>query len=57
MVSTDIPARFHYPACDTAKPYMAWIMDGRYNPPAFLRWFENAWIAAGRTGSSTRPRC
>ena len=21
--------------------YIAWIMDGRYNPPAWLRWFEN----------------
>ncbi len=20
--------------------YMAWIMDGKYNPPGFLRWFE-----------------
>ena len=21
--------------------YIAWIMEGRYNPPAWLRWFEN----------------
>ena len=20
--------------------YLAWIMDGRYHPPAWLRWFE-----------------
>ena len=29
--------------------YMAWIMDGRYNPPAFLRWFERRLDSGGQT--------
>jgi potassium-transporting ATPase potassium-binding subunit len=28
--------------------YMAWIMDGRYNPPAFLRWFEKRLDSGGQ---------
>jgi potassium-transporting ATPase potassium-binding subunit len=28
--------------------YMAWIMDGRYNPPAFLRWFEERLDSGGQ---------
>jgi K+-transporting ATPase ATPase A chain len=29
--------------------YMAWIMDGRYHPPAFLRWFEKRLDSGGQT--------
>jgi potassium-transporting ATPase potassium-binding subunit len=29
--------------------YMAWIMDGRYQPPAFLRWFEKRLDSGGQT--------
>jgi hypothetical protein len=28
--------------------YTAWIMDGRYNPPAFLRWFEKRLDSGGQ---------
>ena len=29
--------------------YMAWIMDGRYHPPAFLRWCEKRLDSGGQT--------
>ena len=29
--------------------YMAWIMDGRYHQPAFLRWFEKRLDSGGQT--------
>jgi len=28
--------------------YMAWIMDGRFEPPAFLRWFERRLDSGGQ---------
>ena len=33
--------------------YLAWIMDGKYRAPRWLRWFEDRLNTGGKTGNST----
>ena len=37
--------------------YIAWIMDGKYKAPGWLRLVEAAWTPGRRTGRCTRSPC